>query len=366
VSRGGSSRIFQCLKTMANFFDKSRSKHLWLHISFWCVYLSFNLYQVSVFQRRFESFDWSKGITVLALQFVLTLFIAYFNYFYLLPRFLVRKNWLRYILEFSIPFAVVVLARVHLHRYIIDGYTHQDRYAYSPTFIIHSVVITLFIAIFIGFLRFVSDWFEFQATKKEVETEKLTAELNFLKAQINPHFLFNTLNNLYYLAYSKSPNTTEVIAKLSQVMRYMIHDSNHPRVLLSKEIEYMENYIALEKLRLNDQTTITFNIQGNTAKVKVAPLILITFLENAFKHGITNTSSASWINILIEIVDNELIYVVENSKTNGAEQTEKSGIGLANVRRRLELLYPRRHELKVEDHADRYYIELKLNIGLND
>lgn len=346
---------------MATPFD--RSKNFWLHISFWCVYLSFSLYQVTVFQRRFDSFDWNKGLTLLFIQFVLTLIIAYFNYFFLLPRFLKHKSWGRYILEFVVPLIIVILARINLHRYIIDGYTYQDRYAYSTMFVVQSVIITLFIAIFIGFLRFVRDWFEFEATKKEVENEKLTAELNFLKAQINPHFLFNTLNNLYYLAYSKSPNTTEVISKLSQVMRYMIHDSNHPRVLLTKEIEYMENYIDLERLRLNDQTTINFKIQGNTAGVEVAPLILITFLENAFKHGVTNTSAASWINILIEVTGKELSFVVENSKgSRGVSGAESSGIGLVNVQRRLELLYPGRHEMKVEDHADRYYIELKLNL----
>jgi len=346
---------------MASFID--RSKNIWLHVSFWCVYLSFNLYQATVFTRRFESFDWGKGISILIGHFILMLFIAYFNYSYLLPRFQQHKSWLRYILHFLGPFVVVIVARVYWQRFIIDGLTHQDRFAYSTMFIVQSIVITLFIAIFIGFLRFVSDWFEFQATKKEIETERLTAELSFLKAQINPHFLFNTLNNLYYLAYSQSPNTTEVIAKLSHVMRYMIHDSNYPLVPLSKEIEYIENYISLERLRLNDQTTINLNIQGETEKVHVAPLILITFLENAFKHGITKTNAASWVNILIQADDEELIFVVENSKSNGTDKTEKSGIGLANVKRRLELLYPGRHDLRVEDEPERYYIELKLQLN---
>jgi two-component system, LytTR family, sensor histidine kinase AlgZ len=348
---------------MVSFFD--RNKNVWLHVSFWCVYLSFHFYQVSVFQRRMETFDWNKGVAMIGVQFSLTLIIAYINYFFLLPRFLARKNWWIYVGEFLIPFSVIIATRIVLQRFIIDGYTHQDRYFYSSSFIVQTVVVTLFIAIFIGFLRFVSDWFEFEATKKEVENEKLTAELNFLRAQVNPHFLFNTLNNLYYLAYSKSPNTTEVIAKLSQVMRYMIHDSNHGRVPLSKEIEYMENYIALERLRLNDQTTITFKVQGNVAKAEIAPLILITFLENAFKHGVTHTSAASWINILMEVEDQELTYVVENSKVNGTvgEMTDKSGIGLTNVKRRLALLYPATHTLTVEDHPDRYYIELKIKLN---
>src|SRR5258707_7845820 len=133
-------------------------------------------------------------------------------------------------------------------------------------------------------VRYANAWFKFQSSMKEGQNENQPAELNFLKEQINPHFLFNTLNNLYYLAFTQSPNTTEVIAKLSQMMRYMIYDSNYPQVPLGKEIEYMQNYISLERLRLNDSIPIQLEIHGNVEEVRIAPLIFITFLENAFKH----------------------------------------------------------------------------------
>jgi two-component system sensor histidine kinase AlgZ len=196
-----------------------------------------------------------------------------------------------------------------------------------------------------------------------VANEKLTAELNFLKAQINPHFLFNTLNNLYYLAYSKSENTTEVIAKLSQMMRYMIYETNHPKVLLSKEIEYMQNYISLERLRLNDQIPIRFEVSGNTENVWITPLIFITFLENAFKHGVNNSNPKAWVKIAICLHDHECIYTVENSRS--AEQkdgNEKSGIGLSNVKRRLELSYPGKYTLVTEDTREKYAVKLNLSI----
>jgi two-component system, LytTR family, sensor histidine kinase AlgZ len=342
----------------------SQNKNLWVHLSFWCVYLSFNFYQISVFQRRIDGFEWSKGVIMIGTQFVLTMLIAYINYFFLLPRFLERKRWLAYILEFLVPFALIVGIRVIAQRYIVDNYSHHEKYFYSPTFIIQTVVITLFITIFISLLRFVSDWFELEAIKKEVQNEKLTAELNFLKAQINPHFLFNTLNNLYYLAYSKSENTTEVISKLSQVMRYMIYDANHERVLLDKEIEYMQNYISLERLRLNNQIPIDLSINGNTSGVTIAPLILITFLENAFKHGVTNTNPQAWVNIIIEVNGKTLRYSVENSKGKNALEDNggRSGIGLNNVRRRLELMYPAKHVMKVDDTPDRYYIKLEITL----
>jgi LytS/YehU family sensor histidine kinase len=267
----------------------------------------------------------------------------------------------RYIAEFSIPFALLITARVHLQRYLIDGYTHKADYFYSSFFIVQITAITLFIVLFVGMLRFAVDWFEFEARKKEVENERLTAELNFLKQQINPHFLFNTLNNLYYLAYTKSENTTEVIAKLSQMMRYMIYDSNHPRVLLSKEIEYMQNYISLERLRLNNQIPINFKIEGNTENISIAPLIFITFLENAFKHGVSNNNPKAWVDILIQLSGNDCTYIVKNSKAKvGTNGTEKSGIGLQNVERRLQLSYPDEYQIKVEDNDDFYFVQLNL------
>jgi two-component system, LytTR family, sensor histidine kinase AlgZ len=346
---------------MQSFFHRNRV--VLLHVSFWCVYLSFNLYQISQFQRG-RGYDWERMIASASVQLMFTMLIAYLNYFYTWPRFIRNQNIWRYLLEFSIPFAALLTLRVHLQRYLVDGYTYKADYFYSSFFIVQIVAVTLFIVIFVGMLRFAVDWFELEAKRKEVENEKLTAELNFLKAQINPHFLFNTLNNLYYLAYTKSDNTTEVIAKLSQMMRYMIYDSNHSKVQLSKEIEYMQNYISLERLRLNNQIPIIFELKGNTENVMIAPLIFITFLENAFKHGVSNNNPNAWVNISIELVDGQCIYQVENSKLEDkTEAHEKSGIGLQNVQRRLELSYPGKYQLMMEDKLDRYIV--KLNLTLN-
>ncbi len=188
--------------------------------------------------------------------------------------------------------------------------------------------------------------------------------MNFLKAQINPHFLFNTLNNLYYLVYTKSDNATEVIAKLSQMMRYMIYDSNHPKVQLDKELEYMHNYIALERLRLNNEIPIRLETEGDTAGIEIAPLIFITFLENAFKHGVSSNRPGAWVDIHIGLDGKACIYTVENSKLDVSPNADgKSGIGLQNVRRRLELSYPGQYELKTEDSADRYKVQLKINLS---
>ncbi|MBX2898116.1 MAG: sensor histidine kinase [Cyclobacteriaceae bacterium] len=345
---------------MQSFFNRNRV--VLLHISFWFVYLSFNLYQASVFQRG-RGYDWERLLTSASVQFIFTGAIAYLNYFFTWPRFLKSQHIGRYLLEFSIPFGLLLTARVYLQRYLADGYTHKIEYFYSSFFIVQIVAVTLFIVLFVGMLRFAVDWFKLESTRKEMENEKLMAELNFLKAQINPHFLFNTLNNLYYLAYTKSENTTEVIAKLSQMMRYMIYDSNHREVPLAKEIEYMENYISLERLRLNNQIPIKFEVSGNFDAVRIAPLVLITFLENAFKHGVSGNNAHAWVTVSIQLEGKKCIYSVANSKPDTASVHEKSGIGLQNVKRRLDLTYPGQYELITEDKKDVYFVQVTLTLS---
>lgn len=337
-----------------------RNRVLLLHISFWCVYLSFFVYQITSYRKR--EIDMTEVVLHATMNGVFNMIVAYMNYFIFLPRFLEKKKIGQYLLEFFIPFVILMFFRVHLQRYVIDGYSHQVHFFYTTTFIVQAAATSLFIVIFVAMLRFAKEWFEFEAKKKEVENEKLQAELNFLKAQINPHFLFNTLNNLYYLAYSQSPNTTEVIAKLSQMMRYMIYDTNHAKVLLSKEIEYMQNYISLERLRLSNQIPIEFTVQGNVQDIRITPLIFITFLENAFKHGVSGNNAEAWVKATIVIQGNTCTYKVENSKHNAikTDAAGKSGIGLQNVQRRLALSYPERHTLTIEETPERYSVELKL------
>ena len=264
--------------------------------------------------------------------------------------------------QFLIPFLIVITSRILLQRYLIDGYTQKVGYFYSSVFVVQVISITLFIVFFVGMLRFAADWFELEAKKKELANEKLLAELNFLKAQINPHFLFNTLNNLYYLAFSKSDNATVVIDKLSQMMRYMIYDSNHPTVSLSKEVDYINNYISLERIRLNDEVEISFDVSGSIEKMKIVPLIFITFLENAFKHGMGNQQGA-YVKAMIQVEGNTCTYTVENSHVPGTSQHEKSGIGLQNVKRRLALSYPDQYDLKIEDTDSTYRVHLKLTLS---
>lgn len=340
---------------------QQRKQIFYLHLSFWCLYFSFFFYQITGGRHGNEP-NMVLAVWDATTHVLLMAFIAYLNYFIFLPRFLEHRQVGRFLVEFLVPFALIVAGHIWLKRYI---YSEGERgFVHSGRFVIHHSLTTLFIVIFVGMLKFVEDWFDLQAKKKEIENERLNAELRFLKAQINPHFLFNTLNNLYYLAFTNSPNTTTVIEKLSQMMRYMIYDSNQTKVPLNKEIEYMKNYISLEQLRLNDQIPICFEVEGNTDQQLIVPFIFITFLENAFKHGVSGTFEGAWVHVRIVVEGKECTYTVKNSKPpkRKGEGLEKSGIGLQNVQRRLELSYPGAYTLQVDDQPDSYAVQLQLTL----
>ena len=289
---------------------------------------------------------------------------CYLNYFYFLPRFFKHRNIGRYLLEFIPVFLLLGYLVLLGKRWLLADYEFWAKFIYSTRFTVNVILNTFFLVVFVSLLKFVEDWFELEAKKKEMENEQLSSELRFLKAQINPHFLFNTLNNLYYLAFNNSPNTTEVIAKLSQMMRYMLYESNYPRVPLDKEIEYIQNYISLEKLRFDESVTISFEVKGKTAGVTIVPLVLITFLENAFKHGVSSSASNAWIKATLNVEEGVCYYKVANSKIHESGKTvkEKSGIGLKNVKRRLDLSYTENYELAVQENENSYSVDLKLNL----
>lgn len=203
------------------------------------------------------------------------------------------------------------------------------------------------------------------AQKKEEAMAKQTAalaesELKFLKMQINPHFLFNSLNNIYALSISNSQKTPESIHSLSEMLRYVIYDCERPKVPIEKEIHYIENYIELFKLRSSKSFNITFTNQVENASVEVAPMLFIIFIENAFKHSGIEKRGETFVDIKLQSVNNTVIFTVENSLPK--EKIIKdaySGIGLQNAKKRLEISYPNQHDLKIENGAT-FRVDLKL------
>jgi LytS/YehU family sensor histidine kinase len=194
----------------------------------------------------------------------------------------------------------------------------------------------------------------------KAESEKVSAELSFLKAQINPHFLFNTLNNIYMLSVMSSEHTSESIMKLSNIMRYVTDDVMQDFVPLSNELKCISDYIDLQKLRLGKQTTLDFKITGKVNNQQIAPLIMMSFIENTFKYGISKKEKST-ILINIAVGEKTVSFHSENSIFN-RQNTERSGIGLANTKQRLQLLYPRKHILRIDDSDGIFRVDLTLNV----
>jgi two-component system, LytTR family, sensor kinase len=183
-----------------------------------------------------------------------------------------------------------------------------------------------------------------------------------LKSQINPHFFFNTLNNIYSLAIMKSDETASSILKLSSIMRYILTETDNQLVPLANEMEFLQNYINLQSVRLTDEVTMDVNMDADAADREVAPLLLIAFVENAFKYGVS-TIEPSFIKIRLQTAGNRIIFFVQNHIVHAAKQsTVNTGIGIANVKRRLELLYPGKHSLTITDNNDIYTVKLEIDL----
>jgi two-component system, LytTR family, sensor kinase len=286
----------------------------------------------------------------------------YLNQYILIPKFLLNKRVQVYVLIIisSIVLITVVnefyinLIRKHI---FLDVGRHDKK-------VIPLVFSALMIYGLSTSLKIIGEWFKKDKQQKEIENEKLNTELAFLKSQVNPHFLFNTLNNICALARKKSDSTEDAIIRLSQIMRYMYYDSRDDKVNLEKEVEYLNNYIDLQKLRVSDLAIISFDCKGDIPGCMIEPMLLIPFVENSFKHGIS-TMNKSAIKISLEITDQQLVFEITNPIWRSlSENIEKdSGIGLKNVKRRLNLLYPHKHNLLISDNGETYKVVLTIVFG---
>ena len=336
-------------------------------------------------------------------SFLIALF--YLNFYYLLPRLFRNRKLFSYFLSLVAALAFLCIQQLALEVYVLK--THTKRFPpfnriYSRPFIAKAVryanvqgplpvnfpgngeeppppfrheryprllyMITLrdalssgiVILLLSGFIKLAHSLFISEKQKKLLENERLNAELNFLKLQINPHFLFNTLNSIYSQAHFRSAQTEHSILKFSRIMRYVLYDSAADKIALTQDLEYISNYIDLQQLRLSKNINVQYSVTGAIAGLSIAPLLLITFIENAFKHGISYTAPSE-IKIAIAVTGSALLLTVENAITQ-LNRTTTGGVGLINARRRLEVLYPGRHLLNVVENDHLYIVNLKIEL----
>ncbi|SKB67810.1 sensor histidine kinase [Daejeonella lutea] len=296
---------------------------------------------------------------------IINISLFYINFLLILPTFLDRKRYLWCGLAIVVVILVFAFIKCGLAYYFYDVILTRvegDKKTYINfwEYFLITVLVSGFFIFLSTILKFIIDWFRNEKIRSNLENEKLISELAFLKSQINPHFLFNSLNNIYSLAYQKSEKTPEAVLKLSEIMRYMLYESNENLVKLDDEIRYVENYIELQKLRFKEQVHIRFEIDGDTHSKKITPLVLISFVENAFKHGIA-TDKDNPLTIVLNVKSDKLFFQVINKKSN-LNKDDTGGIGLQNVKRRLDLLYKGQYRLHIEDNEAVYNCELYLNL----
>lgn len=296
--------------------------------------------------------------------------VAYVNVYFLFPRFFLSKRYVAYAAgAIALLFVASLLNRILIER-IIEPWFFPDTTYYESIFVWYLLFkgMLWFLApvlLFTLLIKAVGHWVDQERHHQDTMREKLAAELNLLKAQVHPHFLFNTLNNLYALTLQSAPAAPQVVLKLSELMSYMLYESQSEHILLEKEIGHISNYIALEKLRYGSRLDVSLVASGETEGKMIAPLLLIPFVENAFKHGVSDETENVWVTIDIKVKDGWLSVKVENSHTTGEKNGNENamgGIGLQNVKRRLALLYPDAHKLTLTKEANHYTVDLKIRL----
>lgn len=330
----------------ANKLGTILTKRVLLHLYFWGGFFGLFLFMI-------PSNEVQKGFV----GFVSTILMfsaisSYLNIYLLMDRLLARQKYFLYLLALAALLMATAIPLTYVTRQLFEDKT---------TVFQNMVNLSAFIVI-TGALKMYRLGIKRQLVEKELAAKQFQAELQLLRAQINPHFLFNTLNNLYSLTLEKSDQAPTIVVKLSELMRYMLETSRQEKSSLQSEITFIRNYLALEKLRLNNRATIYFEVVGEPQQKTIASLLLIPFIENAFKHGINATAGNAYLHSQLRIEENELFFFIENS-ISSKQHEEVSGTGLENVRRRLHLLYPNSHQLAIENDGTKFSVNLQLSIA---
>lgn len=347
-------------------YDKWTWKRIRRHVLYWLAWLIFFAVVNVNYKGAGDFGSWALfELSVIPVKILFTYTLVY----YLIPTFAVEKKYFHFI-SYTILLVAIggfLFRAVDVYivaEYIMPNTGKRSLLSYS---IIYKSLDLIFVASLVVIIKFIQKQIQNDKLTKELQQQQLKSELQFLKHQLQPHFFFNTLNNLYGLILTNDKHAADVVIKLSEIMNYMIYQSNEPYISLEKELENLNHYIDLEKLRYGNKIDVVFDVRGSVENKKIAPLILISFVENAFKHGPAIEGKDSWISILLEINEESVNFKVENNvdvgntiDKNTISTTINSGIGLKNVKKRLELIYPDAHELEVIK-GETFLTSLKIN-----
>nr|WP_298930120.1 sensor histidine kinase [uncultured Allomuricauda sp.] len=337
------------------------------HILFWLAYILF----YTVFWGSYDGNYYCDQFLQLLFLLPWKIIPTYITLYYLMPKYLYPKKIVTYIvLSLILGISMALIDRYMNWRYLYRWFQYEEGYWKDPVWyapkVFNSllrVYIPVFVAMAIKLQRFI---FQKDQINKALEKEKVETELKFLKAQIHPHFLFNTLNSIYSLSLAKSAETPDAVLGLSKFLDYMLYECNDRLITVDKEWEQLMNLVELERLRYGEHLTISTVIKDDNKESLIPPLLLLPFVENAFKHGADTLISDSWINIDLKLENQQLQFMVENSKASSESSGNLDGdknIGLKNVKRRLALFFPEKHRLKVLEEPDSFLVKLEIDLS---
>lgn len=268
--------------------------------------------------------------------------LTYCNAYYLIPTYLLRKKYLKY----GLIVALIMVPNVFLVSLALTFFVTS--YFSTVTGIVIIASDFVFVLTISTAIKLLQAWYRKERYSRELERRNLETELNYLKAQINPHFLFNTLNSIYFSIVKKPDLAQEIVLQLSDMLSHQLYDARKSQVPLSKELDYLEKYIQLESIRQGEIVQVDYSFPRVSPKIMISPLLLLPLVENAFKHGNKTQAGGYWINIQVRVQQKELFFSIENSFDPQTTKTQRknSGIGLENVSRRLKLIYPERHHFE--------------------
>jgi sensor histidine kinase YesM len=294
------------------------------------------------------------------------IFLSYAVLYLVLPKFILKGRYWYALLSVALLIVIAAFASPLSNYYLINPFRESINFPTKAQTLSQSFMGGLrgstTVAGFAAAIKLIKYWYLKSKENEQLVKEKLAAELQLLKGQIHPHFMFNTLNSIYGLALKKSDQTAESILKLSQLLRYILTECNGTVVTLSKEVEILQHYLALEKERFQHRLDMTVNIQGDLQK-NIAPLLLLPFIENSFKHGANEMIDQAWISLDLSVQGDALKFKLINGRNPQVVSHPYSGnVGLQNVKKRLQLLYPQAHELRITEADDTFVVSLTLSL----
>jgi len=329
-----------------------------IHILFWfCAWFFFFFYYKRYSEVNIFTLTASLINLIAAIATVYT-----FNY-YLIPNILLKNKLVKFILLAFVAIVMFFYIQLLLTLFLVVKSLYTENRLFPEMIDVMMLFLNMFFVVFVAIaIKFYKRWNEKDFREQQVQKERVEVELQMLKMQINPHFLFNTLNSIYVLALKKSDQTANVVMKLSDILDYILYRIDAPKIEISSEIRIIENYIELEKIRFTDRVSLKFTSNFKSKNLQIPPMLIIPFVENAFKHGVAKSIDKSWINITIEETDDMLDIVVSNSKSQNTIKNVAGGIGLLNVKKRLKLLFSNRYKLDISENINRFDVHLSIPI----